>query len=216
MKKQRISRSLIKKPIYVVALCGASGFIYGIRLLKALLEKPYHVIAMISDGGFRVMEYETEFKKNDCFTDFLKTCGVNFHKDSFLEVFQQKDFAAPPASGSFLHSGMAIAPCSMKTMASIASGVADNLITRSADVCLKEKRPLILVLRETPLNLIHLENMTKLSMAGAVIMPACPCFYSGPATIEDLADTVIARVLDHFKIEHDLVPRWNRSSIIMK
>lgn len=213
MKKNLMSRNSMKKPVYVVALCGASGIIYGIRLLKALLERPYHVIVMISDGGYRVMEYETGFKRGDCFSDFLKARGINFHKDSIFEIFQQQDFAAAPASGSFLHSGMAIAPCSMKTMASIASGFADNLITRSADVCLKEKRLLILVLRETPLNLIHLENMAKLARAGAIIMPACPCFYSGPATIENLADTVIARILDHFKIEHDLVPRWNQNSI---
>ena len=135
MKKTTISPDLIKKPIYVVALCGASGFIYGIRLLKALLERPFHVVAMVSDGGFRVMEYETGFKKDDDLTGFLKSRGINFHKDALLEIFHEKDFAAPPASGSFLHSGMAIAPCSMKTMASIASGVADNLITRSADVC---------------------------------------------------------------------------------
>ncbi len=204
----------IKTPTYIVALCGASGSIYGIRLLKALLERACHVIAIISDGGFRVMEYETGFKKNNDFADFLKDClrnqGVNFHEKASLEIFHQNDFAAAPASGSFFHSGMAISPCSMKTLAGIASGFADNLITRSADVCLKEKRPLILVLRETPFSIIHLQNMTKLAGAGAVIMPACPSFYSMPSSIDELADTVIARILDHLNIEHDLVPRWGK------
>ncbi len=203
-----MKKNLIKAPPFIVALCGASGSIYGIRLLKAFLEKPNHVIAMISHGGFRVMEHENEFKKDGSFLKFLKKQGITFHKDSSLEVFQQNDFGAAPASGSFCHSGMAIAPCSMKTLASIASGFADNLITRSADVCLKEKRPLIIVLRETPLSLIHLENMTRLARAGAVIMPACPSFYSGAASIDALADTVVARVLDHLKVKHDLVPRW--------
>lgn len=204
----------IKTPTYIVALCGASGSIYGIRLLKALLERACHVIAIISEGGIRVMEYELGFKKNNDFAGFLKDSlrnqGVNFHEKSSLEVFHQNDFSAPPASGSFFHSGMAISPCSMKTLAGIASGFADNLITRSADVCLKEKRPLILVLRETPFSMIHLQNMTRLAEAGAVIMPACPSFYSMPSCIDELADTVIARILDHLNIEHDLVKRWGK------
>jgi len=211
---ENLIRSSIKTSTYIVALCGASGSIYGIRLLKALLERACHVIAIISDGGFRVMEYETGFKKNNDFAGFLKVYlrnqGVNFHKKSSLEVLCQDDFSAAPASGSFLHSGMAIAPCSMKTLAGVAAGFADNLITRSADVCLKEKRPLILVLRETPFNIIHLQNMTRLAEAGAVIMPACPSFYSRPSSIDELADTVIARILDHLNIEHDLVPRWDK------
>ncbi len=208
------------KITYIVALCGASGSVYGIKLLKTLLEKPVHVIAIISDGGFRVMAHEAGFKKERDFTkkkgfiNFLRSRRVNFHEDSSLEFFDQNDFAAAPASGSFLHAGMTIAPCSMKTMAGIASGFADNLITRSADVCLKEKRPLILVLRETPFSIIHLENMTKLAKAGAVILPACPSFYSNPLSIDDLVDTVVARVLDHLEVEHNLVSRWNSSGSV--
>ncbi|MBF0412901.1 MAG: UbiX family flavin prenyltransferase [Desulfamplus sp.] len=197
----------IKK--YIVAICGASGSIYGIRLIKALIEQPCHLMVIISDGGLRVLEHETIFNGQSSFKDFLTLEGAVFHESSTLEVFTQHEACAAPASGSFIHNGMAIAPCSMKTLAAIASGMADNLITRSADVCLKEKRPLILLPRETPLNLIHLENMTRLCRAGATIMPPSPSFYTFPSTIEQLCDTVVARILDHFGFEHNLVQRWN-------
>ncbi|MEA1967823.1 MAG: UbiX family flavin prenyltransferase [Thermodesulfobacteriota bacterium] len=199
---------------YIVAICGASGSIYGIRLIKALVEKSCHVTAIISDAGFQVLCHETNFQYGSSFTDFLKELGVNFPKDSFFEIFKQNDFSASPASGSSVHSGMVIAPCSMKTLGNIAAGIGGNLITRAADVALKERRPLILLPRETPLNMIHLENMTRASRAGAVIMPPCPSFYSYPTTMDELADTVIARVLDHLKIEHDLIPRWGANAIL--
>lgn len=195
---------------YIVAICGASGSIYGIRLIKALLERPYHVMVMISDGGLRVLEHETIFNSQSSFKEFLLLEGTKFHESAILEVFSEHDACAAPASGSFIHNGMAIAPCSMKTVASVASGIADNLITRSADVCLKERRPLILLPRETPFNLIHLENMTRLCRAGATIMPPCPSFYTFPSTIEQLCDTVVARILDHLCVENDLVQRWSQ------
>ncbi|MBF0377236.1 MAG: UbiX family flavin prenyltransferase [Desulfamplus sp.] len=194
---------------YIVAICGASGAIYGIRLIKALMERPYHVIVMISDGGLRVFEHETIFNGQSPLKDFLALEETKFHDDATLEVFSQHDMFAEPASGSFIHSGMAIVPCSMKTLGSISSGLADNLITRSADVCLKERRPLILAPRETPLSLIHLENMTRACRAGATILPPCPSFYTFPLTIEQLCDTVVARILDHLGVEHDLVQRWS-------
>lgn len=197
----------IKK--YVVAISGASGSIYGIRTIKALLTYPYHVIVILSDGGLRVLAHETTFDVQGSFLDFLLKEGIKLHESAKLEVFSQHDNFAPTASGSFLHDGMTIAPCSMKTLAAIASGMADNLITRSADVCLKENRPLILLPRETPFSLIHLENMTRACKAGATIMPPCPSFYTFPSTIEQLCDTVVARVLDHLDVEHDLVSRWS-------
>ncbi|MBF0231833.1 MAG: UbiX family flavin prenyltransferase [Desulfamplus sp.] len=201
---------MINKKKYVVAICGASGSIYGIRLIKALLERPCHVIVMISDGGLKVLEHETIFNAQSSFLDFLVLEGAKLHDSATLEIFSQHESCAAPASGSFIHHGMVIAPCSMKTLASIASGMADNLITRSADVCLKERRPLILLPRETPLNLIHLENMTRACHAGATIMPPCPSFYTFPSNIEQLCDTVVARVLDHLGVKHDLVARWSQ------
>ncbi|MCK4468194.1 MAG: UbiX family flavin prenyltransferase [Desulfobacterales bacterium] len=191
----------------IVTICGASGSIYGIRLLKALLNKPVNIYLIISKAGLEILKYENSYSGKDL-TSFLKDKGVVIHKDAGLNIYEQDDFFAPPASGSFRHDGMVIAPCSMKTLGAIASGVADNLIHRAADVSLKEKRPLILLPRETPLNIIHLKNMYVAAKAGATIMPPSPSFYSNPKSISDLVDTVIARVLDHLKIEQDLVKEW--------
>ena len=201
-------KSKEKKEKYVIVICGASGSIYGIRLLKAILCKPLHVLLIISPSGYKVLEHETKLKEFPSFLDFLNNREVILHKDANLQIIDSADIAGAPASGSFVHSGMAIAPCSMKTLAKIASGIADNLITRAADVTLKEKRRLVLLPRETPLSLIHLNNMTKALKAGATIIPPSPSFYSHPETIEDLTDTVVARVLDHLGIENNLVKRW--------
>jgi 4-hydroxy-3-polyprenylbenzoate decarboxylase len=191
----------------IVAICGASGSIYGIRLLKALLNKRVEIHLIISKSGMKVLEHETGYR-DESFSSFLKDKGVVIHNDADLNIYEQDDFFAPPASGSFRNDGMVIAPCSMKTLAAIASGMADNLIHRAADVSLKEKRPLILLPRETPLSIIHLKNMYVAAKAGATIMPPSPSFYSNPKNISDLVDSVIARVLDHLKIEHDLVKEW--------
>ena len=193
----------------VVAICGASGSIYGIRLLKALLKNPVNIYLIISSAGYKVLEHETGYKGKS-FSSFLKDKGITFNKNAHLNTYDQDDFFAPPASGSFRNDGLVIAPCSMKTLGAIAAGIADNLIHRAADVNLKEKRPLILLPRETPLNIIHLKNMYVAAKAGATIMPPSPSFYSNPQNISDLVDTVIARVLDHLKIEHDLVKEWGR------
>ena len=202
----------MKKKI-IVAICGASGSIYGIRLLKALLNKPVNIYLIISNAGYKVLEHETGYG-GESFSSFLKDKGAVIHKDAKLNIYEQDDLFAPPASGSFRNDGMVIAPCSMKSLAAIASGVADNLIHRAADVSLKEKRPLILLPRETPLNLIHIKNMHKAAMSGATIMPPSPSFYFNPKTISDLVDTVIARVLDHLKIEQDLVGQWGDKTIV--
>ncbi len=191
----------------IVAICGASGSIYGIQLLKALLSKPVNIYLIISNAGMEILKYENSYSGKDL-TSFLKDKGGVIHKNAVLNIYEQDDFFAPPASGSFRHDGMVIAPCSMKTLAAIASGMADNLIHRAADVSLKEKRPLILLPRETPLSVIHIKNMHKAAMSGATIMPPSPSFYFNPKTISDLVDTVIARVLDHLKIEHDLFREW--------
>lgn len=196
----------LKKKI-IVAICGASGVIYGIRLLKALLERPVNVKLIISKAGEEVLKHETDYNGTD-FKSFLNKEGIEPHPEAKLECYQPNDLFAPPASGSFRHNGMVIAPCSMKTLGMISSGIADNLIHRAADVCLKEKRPLILIPRETPLNLIHLENMHRAALAGATIMPPSPSFYFQPKTINELVDTVIARVLDHIGIRQSIVKQW--------
>ncbi len=191
----------------VVAICGASGSIYGIRLLKALLKNPVKIYLVISRVGYKVLEHETGYK-GESFSSFLKDNGITFNEKACLYTYNQDDFFAPPASGSFRNDGMVIIPCSMKTLGAIASGMADNLIHRAADVNLKEKRPLILLPRETPLSIIHLKNMYVAAKAGATIMPPSPSFYHNPENISDLVDSVIARVLDHIKIKHDLVEQW--------
>ncbi len=192
----------------VVGICGASGAIYGIRLLKVLLEQPWEVHLIISEAGKLVMAHELGFKDNSSFEQFLESEGVRFHEDARLIRHAPDDLLAESASGSFKHKGMVIAPCSMKTLAAVASGYATNLMERTADVCLKEKRPLVMVPRETPLNKIHIDNMIKAYEAGAIIMPPSPAFYFRPESINDLVDFVVARMLDQLNIEHNLVGEW--------
>lgn len=197
----------IKKKTFVVALCGASGSLYGLRLLKALLERNTRIYMIISRAGKQVLAHETGYSGQP-FDRFLTDRGVRISDNSELISIDEQDFFSPPASGSFRHDGMVICPCTMGTLASVACGTAGNLIHRAADVCLKEKRPLILVPRETPLNMIHMENMLKAAKAGATILPAMPSFYGRPVSIDELADTVVARILDHLDVAHDLVKPW--------
>lgn len=192
---------------FVVAVCGASGAIYGIRLLSALLARPFAVHLVISGAGRQVLAHETAYAGEE-FAAFLKASGVPFHPDAILTESAPNDFFAGPASGSFRHDGMVIAPCSMGTLGHIVSGTAGNLIHRAADVCLKERRPLVLMPRETPLSRIHLANMLAASEAGATLIPCTPSFYSAPKTITALVDTVVARVLDQLAIPQDLAPEW--------
>ena len=125
-----------------------------------------------------------------------------------LELLSSRDYFTPPASGSFRHDGMVVIPCSMGTAGRIAHGISDDLLTRSADVCLKEKRPLVVVPREMPMNLIMLRNLATLAEAGATVLPACPAWYGVPQSLEELADTVVARVLQSLGVEQDIVPQW--------
>jgi len=191
----------------VVAITGASGVIYGIRLLKAILSMPISVYLVISAAGRQVLTHETGYDGADI-KEFLHLQGIVFHKDARLNCYAPDDLFAPPASGSFRHDGMVIAPCSMKTLGAIVSGISDNLIHRAADVCLKEKRSLVLVTRETPLSAIHLKNMYDAAIAGITIMPPCPGFYSHPKNINELTDFFVGRVLDQLNIEHNLLKRW--------
>ncbi len=191
----------------VVAVTGASGAVYGLRLLGALLGRPISVHLMLSQAGRKVLAHETGWNGENA-ADYLARQGVAVHPEATLTPWAPDDLFAPPASGSFRHAGMVLAPCSMKTLGAIAAGISDTLVHRAADVCLKEKRPLILVTRETPLNLIHLENMARAARAGATIFPASPSFYMNPASVEDLVDSVIWRVLDHLGLPLSGVKRW--------
>ncbi len=193
---------------FIVAISGASGAVYGIRLIRAMILAKTKVMVILTDAGKGVLAHEMGVDPKTPFIEYLSGYEEGLDPHPHVQVFSQHQMASEPASGSFIHSGMVVCPCSMKSLSAMAAGYSDNLLTRSADVCLKEKRPLILVPRETPFNLIHLENMKMLARAGAVIMPPNPSFYSFPETIEDLVDTVVARILDHLEIQHTLVPRW--------
>ncbi|SFR00124.1 UbiX family flavin prenyltransferase [Desulfoscipio geothermicus] len=179
----------------VVAITGATGAVYGITMVRELARAGVETYLVISNWARRTIELETDFKISNI--DALAA-----------RVYNAENLAAPIASGSFRHQGMVIAPCSMKTLAAIAGGYADNLISRAADVTLKEKRRLVLLPRETPLHEIHLENMLKLARAGAVIMPPVPAFYHRPSTITDLVMHTVGRVLDLLEIDNNLAPRW--------
>lgn len=179
----------------VVGITGASGSIYALRLIEVLRGLGHEVYAVVTESGERVVEYE---------------CGVTMAELAHRvdRVFDNRDIGAAIASGSFLVDKMVIVPCSMKSAASIAHGLTDNLLTRAADVCLKEGRPLIIVPRETPMHAIHLENLLRLAQTGARIMPAAPGFYHRPQTIEELVDQLVGKICDQLGIEHNLFTRW--------
>jgi 4-hydroxy-3-polyprenylbenzoate decarboxylase len=179
----------------VVAITGASGVIYGIRLLEALKELGVETHLIMSKWGAKNIKIET-----DKSADYVQSLATKYYEDDNL--------AAPMSSGSFRTDGMAIVPCSMKTLASIANAYDDSLVSRAASVCIKEQRKLVLVPRESPLSIIHLENMSKLAGAGAIILPAMPGFYHRPRTMDDLIDHVVGKMLDQFKIDHSLFKRW--------
>jgi 4-hydroxy-3-polyprenylbenzoate decarboxylase len=179
----------------VVGISGASGVQYGIRLLEALKAKGCTTHLIITDSARKIIEIETSSPAR----------GV---EELATHVYAPKDFSAPVASGSHLFDALVVIPCSMGTLSGIACGSSDTLITRCADVCLKEKRRLILVPRETPLSLIQLRNMVNAGEAGAVILPACPAFYSQPKSLAELVDVLVGRVLDLLGLENDLYKRW--------
>lgn len=189
----------------VVGITGASGSIYGVRLVQALLATGYQVHLVISNAGWRVLGEELGWSS----TERERMLREHFRAGIGSLVYHPVgDIGASIASGSFLVEAMIIMPCSMGTLSSIAHGASDNLMTRAADVMLKEGRSLVLVPRETPLHAIHLENMLKLARLGVTIVPAMPAFYFGPRSIEDLVDFLVGKVLDTLRIEHSLFTRW--------
>lgn len=179
----------------VVAITGASGVIYGIRVLEVLKQLQVETHLIMSEWGIRNIKIETEKTG-----DYVRSLATKSYEDD--------NMAAPMSSGSFNTDGMVVVPCSMKTLASIANAFDDSLVSRAAGVCIKEQRKLVLVPRETPLSKIHLDNMSKVADAGGIILPAMPGFYHKPKTMEEMVDHVVGKVLDQFNIKHDLFKRW--------
>jgi flavin prenyltransferase len=181
----------------IVAITGATGAVYGVRLLQVLRDSPgIETHLMISDAGVLNLHQELDMGRKE----------VEALADTVHNV---RDIGASIASGSFQSDGMVIAPCSMKTLAAVAHGLSENLISRAADVVLKERRRLVLMVRETPFNLAHLRNMTAVTEMGGIIFPPLPGFYQRPKTIEEMVDHTVGRVLDLFAVPHALTPRWN-------
>lgn len=186
----------------IIGITGASGSIYAMRLVEILLKQGHQIHLVATDNGRNVFQSETE-KSIDSLTDDLPSEYM-----SNITIYNNSDLFAPISSGSFQTDGMVVIPCSMSTLGEIAAASSKNLLGRAADVCLKEKRRLVLVPRETPLNIIHMKNMLTLSEAGTVILPASPGFYQKPRTLDDLVDFIVSRVLDSLGIQNDLYNRW--------
>lgn len=192
---------------WVVGITGASGSIYGIRLIEELLRKSFQVHLVVTEAGWRVLKEELGWETarrtaalEQRFGESLENGTLTFHPNA--------DIGATIASGSFRVQGMVIMPCSMGTLASIAHGISDDLMTRAADVMLKENRQLLLVPRETPLHAIHLENMLTLSRLGVRMIPAMPAFYYKPQSMDEMIDFLVGKVMDNMGIDHDLYRRW--------
>ncbi len=179
----------------IVGISGASGAIYGIRLLEILSDKEIEVHLIVSDAARQIaqLEHNIDYENISRMTKFC---------------YSNDDIAAPIASGSFITEGMIVAPCSIKTLSGIANSYSDNLMIRAADVCLKEKRKLLLMVRETPLHLGHLKLMAKVAEIGGIIAPPVPSFYHKPKNIDDIINQTIGKILDQFGIEHNLFERW--------
>ena len=192
-----LSLTPVRRKRIIIAITGATGVIYGIRLLQALRDHAdVETHLLISEAGMLNLHQELDMKRKNV--------------EALADVVHNvRDVGASIASGSFQSDGMIIAPCSMKTLAAVANGLSDNLITRAADVVLKERRRLVLMVRETPFNLAHLRNMTAVTEMGGIIFPPLPGFYHRPASIAEMVDHTVGRVLDLFDIQHALTPRWS-------
>lgn len=190
---------------YAVGITGASGSIYGVRLVQELLKQGNKVHLVITDAGWQVLAHELAWNADNREANLEKYFTENTGN---LFYYAIKDFNAPIASGSYKSDGMIVIPCSMGTLSKIAHGSSSNLLERTADVVLKEGKQLIIVPRETPLNAIHLDNMLVLTRAGARILPAMPGFYHNPESIDDLVNYLVGKVLDSLGVEHHLFKRW--------
>ena len=190
----------------IVAITGASGAPYAVRLLERLIAARARISLIVSRHGWRLLETESDIADLPALRKGVGGDAAAW--DASVTVFDDDDRGAAPASGSALSRGMVICPCSMGTLSAVAMGSSRSLIERAADVALKERRKLVLVTRETPLSTIHLGNMLRVSRAGAVVLPAAPGFYHRPQAISDLVDFVVARVLDQLEVQHALGKRW--------
>lgn len=188
----------------VFAITGASGAPYAIRLLEQLIVARRRLQLVVSSHGLRLLRTESDVGSVEALRDRVGASGW----DKFVTLFDDGDRGAAPASGSALNAGMVICPCSMGTLSAIAVGASRSLVERAADVALKERRRLVLVPRESPLSAIHLENMLRVTRAGAVVLPASPGFYNRPGSVDDLVDFVVARILDQLGVAHALTKRW--------
>jgi 4-hydroxy-3-polyprenylbenzoate decarboxylase len=193
---------------FVVGITGASGSIYGLRLVEELLRAEKQVSLLLTNAGRQVLAFETGLQLNEKPQECLAQLRRHFSVGAELSHYGLHDFFAPVASGSSAPEAVVICPCSMGTLGRIAAGLSDNLLERVADVALKEQKQLLLVPRETPFNQLHLENLLRLSKAGAQILPAMPAFYQRPQSIEDLVDFVVGKTLDSLGVEHQLFKRW--------
>ena len=199
----------MKPEVITLAMTGASGAEYTLRLMQCLLRENIQVQFITSQPGQIVMGMETELKLTGSPQNMRQTFVDYFNADpELIRVYSRDQWTAPPASGSSVADAMVVCPCTMGSLASIAVGSSDNLIHRAADVAIKERKTLILVPRETPFSAIHLENMLKLARLGVVILPPNPGFYHGVSEVSELVDFIVARILDQLGIDNDLSPRW--------
>lgn len=192
----------------VVGITGASGSIYGLRLIEELLRTEKQVTVLLTNAGRQVLAFETKLEVSEKPQECLQQLQEYFDAGDNLSHYGLNDFFVPVASGSSAPDAVVICPCSMGTVGRIAAGLSDNLLERVADVALKENKKLLLMPRETPFNQIHLENLLRLSRAGAQILPAMPGFYQQPESVADLVNFVVGKVLDNLGIEHQLFKRW--------
>lgn len=192
-----------------IAMTGASGAPYGLRLLECLVASGANIYLMVSPSGQVVLSMETDFKIPGRPDEMQAWFTERYNaKPDQIQVFAKDQWMAPVASGSGVPDAMVVCPCTTGTLSAVACGSSNNLIERSADVVIKEQRKLIMVVRETPLSAIHLENMLKLARLGVVMLPATPGFYQNPKSVEDIVDFVVARILEQLGIKHDLLPAW--------
>lgn len=191
----------------IIGITGASGALYAVKLIQSLRKNPVESHIVVSDMGLQVMAHELKIPENDI-PGILTAVHENGKTPGRAIIHDVRNMFAPVASGSFQTQGMVVIPCSMKTLSAVANGYTGNLLERAADVTLKEKMPLILVTRESPLGRVHIANMLSAHEAGATIMPACPGFYHHPETIDDLADFLVTRIMDHLKINYPNPLRW--------